>query len=158
MRYLNLLLIFVPLAIVGSFLGWNELLLFWAAAIGVVPLAGLMGQATEALAELAGPRVGGLLNATLGNAAELIITIVAIREGLVELVKASITGSILGTPPGRQRGRAPSGGADGAQEPDGAEPEHLDRLKFAGCSVRRAGARFHQPAGRASIDAGFQPV
>jgi len=96
MRYLNVLLIFVLIAIVGSVLGWSELLLFWTAAIGVIPLAGLMGQATERLAELVGPRVGGLLNATLGNAAELIITIVAIREGLVELVKASITGSILG--------------------------------------------------------------
>jgi len=56
----------------------------------------LIGESTEALATYIGPRVGGLLNATLGNAAELIITVVAIREGLLELVKASITGSILG--------------------------------------------------------------
>jgi Ca2+:H+ antiporter len=56
----------------------------------------LIGDATEALAHYTGPRLGGLLNATLGNAAELIITIVAIREGLLDLVKASITGSILG--------------------------------------------------------------
>ncbi len=56
----------------------------------------MIGEATEALAYHTGPRVGGLLNATLGNAAELIISIVAIREGLLELVKASITGSILG--------------------------------------------------------------
>ncbi len=96
MRYLNLLLAGVPLAIIGSFLHWSPLLLFWLAAIGVIPLAGLMGEATEELAAYAGPRVGGLLNATLGNAAELIITIFAIREGLLELVKASITGSILG--------------------------------------------------------------
>lgn len=65
MRYLNVLLIFAFAAILGSILGWSEILLFWAAAIGVIPLAGLMGQATEALAELAGPRVGGLFNATL---------------------------------------------------------------------------------------------
>src|SRR5512137_244488 len=60
------------------------------------PLAGLIGEGTEALAVVTGPRIGGLLNATLGNAAELIITIVAIRAGLLDLVKASITGSIIG--------------------------------------------------------------
>jgi Ca2+:H+ antiporter len=71
----------------------------------MIPLAGLMGEATEALAVHTGPRLGGLLNATLGNAAELIITIMAIREGLLnptinehmlELVRASLTGSVLG--------------------------------------------------------------
>jgi Ca2+:H+ antiporter len=61
-----------------------------------VPLAGIIGEATEELAMRTGPRVGGLLNATLGNAAELIITFFAIRAGLLDLVKASITGSILG--------------------------------------------------------------
>jgi Ca2+:H+ antiporter len=69
---------------------------FLFAALGIVPMAGFIGDATEALAVHTGPRIGGLLNATLGNAAELIITIVSIREGLLELVKASITGSILG--------------------------------------------------------------
>jgi Ca2+:H+ antiporter len=71
-------------------------LTFAAAALGVVPLAGIVGAATEELAMRTGPRVGGLLNATLGNAAELIITFFAIRAGLLDLVKASITGSILG--------------------------------------------------------------
>jgi Ca2+:H+ antiporter len=61
-----------------------------------VPLAALLGRATEELAVRAGPRIGGLLNATMGNAAELIITIFAVRAGLLELAKASITGSILG--------------------------------------------------------------
>ncbi|MGH2542108.1 MAG: calcium/proton exchanger, partial [Ardenticatenaceae bacterium] len=61
-----------------------------------IPLAGLLGEATEELAIHTGPRIGGLVNATLGNAAELIITIVALNNGLIELVKASITGSILG--------------------------------------------------------------
>src|SRR5262249_27800853 len=64
--------------------------------IALVPLAGLLGEATEELAIHTGPKVGGLLNATLGNAAELIITIVALGQGELELVKASITGSILG--------------------------------------------------------------
>lgn len=67
-----------------------------AACVGVLPLAGLMGEATEQLAERTGPTMGGLLNATFGNAAELIIAIAALRAGLVDLVKASITGSILG--------------------------------------------------------------
>ncbi len=96
MRYLNILLIFVPVAIVGEFLHWGPTIVFIASALGVVPLAGLLGQATEELAVHTGPRWGGFLNATLGNAAELIITIFAIRQGLLELVKASITGSILG--------------------------------------------------------------
>ncbi len=69
---------------------------FFTACLGVLPLAGYMGEATEHLAHRTGPTIGGLLNATFGNAAELIIAIVALRAGLVELVKASITGSILG--------------------------------------------------------------
>lgn len=93
---LNLLLIFVPLAIVLELLQGNPTLLFITSALGIVPLAGLLGQATDALAVKTGDRIGGLLNATLGNAAELIITIVAIQAGLLEVVKASITGSILG--------------------------------------------------------------
>lgn len=90
------LLVFVPLAVVADLLGWPPVVVFGTAALGVVPLASFLGQATEELAARAGPRVGGLLNATLGNAAELIIALFAIREGLLDLVKASITGSILG--------------------------------------------------------------
>jgi len=94
--WLNLLLIFVPLAIAAELLHASPVLVFALASLGVVPLAGIVGRATEELAGHTGPRLGGLLNATLGNAAELIITIFAIRAGLLELVKASITGSILG--------------------------------------------------------------
>jgi Ca2+:H+ antiporter len=72
------------------------LAVFVCACIGVLPLAGYMGEATEHLAHRSGPTIGGLLNATFGNAAEVIISIVALRAGLVGLVKASITGSILG--------------------------------------------------------------
>lgn len=96
MKYFNLLLIFIPLAIATSLFDFDARLVFALAALGIIPLAGILGRATEKLALHAGPRVGGLLNATLGNAAELIITIFAIREGLLELAKASITGSILG--------------------------------------------------------------
>lgn len=93
---LNLLLVTVLLAPLASGLGWGELWVFILSALAIIPLAGFIGEATEALALYTGPRIGGLLNATLGNAAELIITVVAIREGLMELVKASIIGSILG--------------------------------------------------------------
>lgn len=96
MKYLYILLIFAPLAIAGEFLHWSETLIFATSALGMIPLAMLLGNATEELAVYAGPRAGGLINATLGNAAELIITIFALREGLLELVKASITGSVLG--------------------------------------------------------------
>jgi Ca2+:H+ antiporter len=72
------------------------LAVFATACLGVLPLAGYMGEATEHLAHRTGPTIGGLLNATFGNAAELIISIVALQAGLVSLVKASITGSILG--------------------------------------------------------------
>lgn len=90
------LLVFLPAALLSHFLHWGEIATFILSAVAIIPFAGLIGDATEALAEYTGPRIGGLLNATLGNAAELIITIVAIREGLLELVLASITGSILG--------------------------------------------------------------
>jgi Ca2+:H+ antiporter len=90
------LLIGFPLAVLGSLLHWNPIFNFITACMGLVPLAGLIGEATEALATVTGPRISGLLNATLGNAAELIITIVAIKAGLLDLVKASITGSIIG--------------------------------------------------------------
>ncbi|OGO37908.1 MAG: calcium/proton exchanger [Chloroflexi bacterium RBG_16_57_11] len=92
----NLLLLALPLAILAEIGGRGEMWGFALSSLAIIPLAGLIGMSTEALTVYTGPRLGGLLNATLGNAAELIITIVAIREGLLELVKASITGSILG--------------------------------------------------------------
>lgn len=84
------------MAVVAELAGWNALLVFCLSAAGVIPLAGLIGDATEHLAAHTGPKIGGLINATLGNAAELIITLLAINKGLLELVKASITGSIIG--------------------------------------------------------------
>jgi Ca2+:H+ antiporter len=93
---LSVLLIAIPLALAAKLGQWGEIWVFAFSALGVVPLAGFIGSATEALAEYTGPKIGGLLNATLGNAAELIITLVAIQAGLLDLVKASITGSILG--------------------------------------------------------------
>jgi Ca2+:H+ antiporter len=93
---ITILLIALPLAYLAEYLHWGPLWVFALSALSVIPLAALIGEGTEALAAYTNPRIGGLLNATLGNAAELIITIVAIRAGLLELVKASITGSILG--------------------------------------------------------------
>jgi Ca2+:H+ antiporter len=96
LKYLRYLLVFVPIAVVAELLRWNPLLIFSCSCIALIPLAGLLGEATEELAIHTGPKAGGLLNATLGNAAELIITIVALSAGKLDLVKASITGSILG--------------------------------------------------------------
>ncbi|MFN8531312.1 MAG: calcium/proton exchanger [Anaerolineae bacterium] len=91
------LLVFAAVALVMRIIGGvDPIVVFIIAALGLIPLAKLIGDATEELAIYTGPRLGGLLNATLGNAAELIITIIALNAGLVELVKASITGSIIG--------------------------------------------------------------
>lgn len=90
------LLLFLPLAVVAAALHWSGPAVFACAALAIVPLAGLMGEATESLAARLGAGVGGLLNATFGNAAELIIALVALQRGLYDVVKASITGSIVG--------------------------------------------------------------
>jgi len=95
--FLNWLLLFVP---VGLFLGFvwkpSPLIIFAVAALGIIPLAGVLGEATEDLASYLGQGLGGLLNATMGNATELIIAIFALRAGHVEVVKASLSGSIIG--------------------------------------------------------------
>ena len=93
---ISFLLVLLPLAIAGSLLDWSAMVIFALSAGAVIPLAGLVGDGTEGLASHTGPKMGGLINATLGNAAELIITLFAIERGLLELVKASITGSIIG--------------------------------------------------------------
>ncbi len=91
-----LLLIFIPLSIAGEFLHWNSTIIFVTACLAIVPLASYMGQATEEIAVVVGPNIGGLLNATFGNATELILAYVALKGGLIEVVKATITGSIIG--------------------------------------------------------------
>ena len=93
---LAVLLLFFPATLAAQLLGGSPGMVFVFACIAILPMAAYIGEATESLAHFTSPRVGGLLNATLGNAAELIITITAIRAGLLDLVKASITGSILG--------------------------------------------------------------
>jgi len=93
---MNLLFVFIPIALVLEFLHADPTAIFLTSALAIIPLAGLMGKATEHLTSHVGAGIGGLLNASLGNAAELIIALIALREGLHDVVKASITGSILG--------------------------------------------------------------
>jgi Ca2+:H+ antiporter len=95
-KILRWFLVFVPLAIAAEWIFHSPTFAFVFSCLGLLPVAGLLGEATEELSHHTGERVGGLLNATLGNAAELIISVVALRAGKVELVKASIIGSILG--------------------------------------------------------------
>ena len=95
-NFLNYLLIAIPFAVGLELTHASPVSIFITSCIAIIPLAGLMGKATEHLAETLGEGIGGLLNATFGNAAELIIALMALRAGLFEVVKASITGSIIG--------------------------------------------------------------
>ena len=87
---------FIPVSIAAHFLGWSDLIIFVTAGLAIIPLAGWMGTATEEIAVVLGPSLGGLMNATFGNATELIIAVFALRAGLVNVVKSSLTGSIIG--------------------------------------------------------------
>jgi Ca2+:H+ antiporter len=91
-----LLVPFIPLAIVLDVANANSVAVFFVSATGVIPTAALMGKATEELAARSGPGIGGLLNVTFGNAPEIIIAVFALAQGLQEVVKASLVGSILG--------------------------------------------------------------
>ena len=93
---MNWLLVFIPIGLTLDSLGYSPMLVFLASALAIVPLAKLMGDATEVLARALGATLGGLMNATLGNAPEIIISFFALHKGLVDIVKASITGSIIG--------------------------------------------------------------
>lgn len=96
MKFLYALLIFVPIAVAAELLHWNPLIVFATSMLAIVPLAKAMGTATEEIALRTGPGIGGLLNATFGNATELIIAFFALNAGLYKVVQASITGSIIG--------------------------------------------------------------
>lgn len=86
----------IPLVLAGAFLHWSAILMFVLCCITIIALAGFIGRATESLAIVSGPRVGGLLNATFGNAVELIISIFTLKAGMIGIVLASLTGSVLG--------------------------------------------------------------
>src|SRR5262245_10605108 len=93
---LNWLLVFIPVSLILDRVGADPIIVFLASATAIVPLASLMEQATDVLAQYLGPTYGGLLSATMGNAPELIIGISALRNGLLEVLKGSIAGSVLG--------------------------------------------------------------
>ncbi len=91
------LLVFIPITLVGKYIvHMSPIFLFFLSALAIVPLAKYIGEATEELAVYTSPAFGGLLNATFGNVTEILIGVFALRAGLVEVVKASITGSIIG--------------------------------------------------------------
>lgn len=94
--FTGLLTLFFLLSAIGHFTHWSATLQFIISSISVIFVAGFLGKATENVAYYAGQRLGGFLNATFGNAAELIIGILLVKEGLFDMVKASITGSIIG--------------------------------------------------------------
>lgn len=89
-------ILFIALSACANYLHWGQTVLFLLSGFAIIPLAAIIGRATESVAAHAGSRIGGLLSATFGNAVELIIGIMALQQGLITLVKASITGSILG--------------------------------------------------------------
>ncbi|HEY1360291.1 MAG TPA: calcium/proton exchanger [Thermoleophilaceae bacterium] len=95
MPYIYALGVFIPVALGLDLAGASPTLIFFSAALGVIPTAALMGEATENLAARSGPGIGGLLNVTFGNFPELIIAAFALNKGLHEVVKASIVGSII---------------------------------------------------------------
>ncbi|MBS4213604.1 calcium/proton exchanger [Bacillus sp. FJAT-29953] len=86
----------VPVSVIGTLMHWPSIFLFIIYCLTIIALSSYMGRATESLAIVAGPRIGGLLNATFGNAVELIISVFALKAGLVGVVLASLTGSVLG--------------------------------------------------------------
>ena len=96
MKILKIMLLFVPISFIGKFLNFSPTIMFILAALSIIPLAGIMGEGTEEISFYTGPKIGGFLNATFGNATELIISFFALKSGLFEVVKSSIAGSIIG--------------------------------------------------------------
>ena len=96
MKYLCILLVFLPVSIIGKLMGLSDPMLFVFSSLAIIPLAGLMGKSTDVIASFCGQKIGGLLNATFGNATELIIAFIAMKEGMFDVVKASLAGSVIG--------------------------------------------------------------
>ena len=136
---LNWLLILVPVCVYVEHTSPDSHTLIFALSCGaIVPLAGLLGKATEHVADRAGENIGGFLNATLGNAAELIIAVVALKQGLIDVVKASLTGSIIGNVSAR-RGTGLCDGWNPVQKPE----VQRGCSAVAGCSSRPCFYRAH---------------
>jgi Ca2+:H+ antiporter len=94
-KFLLLLLILVPITLAAEWLRLSPVLVFVLSALAIIPLAAFIAEATEVIAAIIGPTLGGLLNATFGNLTEMVVSVVALRAGLVEVVKASILGAII---------------------------------------------------------------
>lgn len=94
-NYVNVLLVFMPLGIISGALSWPASLTFVLNFLAIMALASLLSFATEELSKKVGQTIGGLLNASFGNATELIVSIVALKQGQIKLVQASMIGSIL---------------------------------------------------------------
>lgn len=96
MKYLKYLLIFIPISFIAKFMNVSGSIMFVLSCLSIIPLAGLMGEGTEEISFYSGPKIGGFLNGTFGNATELIISIFALKEGMFEVVKSSIAGAVIG--------------------------------------------------------------
>lgn len=96
MKILKYMLIFIPISFIAKFMNASGTIMFLLACLSIIPLAGLIGEGTEEISFYSGPKIGGFLNGTFGNATELIISIFALKEGLFEVVKSSIAGAVIG--------------------------------------------------------------
>ena len=96
MKILKYLLIFIPISFIAKFMNASGTIMFLLACLSIVPLAGLIGEGTEEISFYSGPKIGGFLNGTFGNATELIISFFALKQGLFEVVKSSIAGAVIG--------------------------------------------------------------
>lgn len=96
MKILKYLLIFIPISFIAEIIHASPSIMFILAALSIIPLAGLMGEGTEEISFYSGPKIGGFLNGTFGNATELIISFFALKQGLFEVVKSSIAGAVIG--------------------------------------------------------------
>ena len=96
MKFLKYMLIFIPISFVAKFLNASGSVMFILSCLSIIPLAGLMGEGTEEISFYSGPKIGGFLNGTFGNATELIISFFALKQGLFDIVKSSIAGAVIG--------------------------------------------------------------
>lgn len=96
MKFSKYMLIFVPISFIAKFMGVSDSWMFVLSCLSIIPLAGLMGEGTEEISFYAGPKIGGFLNGTFGNATELIISFFALKQGLFDVVKSSIAGAVIG--------------------------------------------------------------
>ena len=96
MKILKYMLIFIPISFIAKFLNASGTIMFILSCLSIIPLAGLMGEGTEEISFYSGPKIGGFLNGTFGNATELIISFFALKKGLFDIVKSSIAGAVIG--------------------------------------------------------------